>query len=243
MFISFCTAFVNSPTRRGAFGVYMKPIGINNVSDLLTPRHRLSIDGFFKQQTKKGMEMKKLFVFAGVAAVVSAGAYATDDAATLLAKKTVTSKNYVDTALATKQPILTAQDGDYAVLYPGDGEDDGAVRTRAIITSVSDYDEGNELVTVGGVNTALAGKQNALPNNTVGKLVTYNGAMGSVGSADVYDSTSTYSTQQNALVKANQVNAAVSAGFNGVLTCANQDCTLWQIDTTMSGTYVPQNQQ
>ena len=190
------------------------------------------------------MNTRNKFILAGALSAVAFGAYATDDAATLLAKKTVTSKNYVDTALATKQPILEAQDGDYAVLYPGDGEDDGAVRTRAIITSVSDYDDGNALVTVGGVNTALAGKQDTLPNNTVGKLVTYNGAMGSVGSADVYDSTSTYSTQQNALVKAKQVNAAISAGFNGVLTCADSPtCSLWQIDTTMSGTYVPQNQQ
>ena len=189
------------------------------------------------------MRIKSFIISGALGAIISGGAYA-DDAATILAKKTVTSKNYVDTALATKQPILTAQDGDYAVLYPGDGEDDGAVRTRAIITSVGDYADGNELVTVGGVNTALAGKQNALPNNTAGKLVTYNGAMGSVGSADVYDSTSTYSTQQNALVKAKQVNEAISAGFNGVLTCVDSPaCTLWRIDDTMSGTYVPQNQQ
>lgn len=189
------------------------------------------------------MRTKNILIIAGVAMVASTGAYATDDAATLLAKKTVTSKNYVDTKLSGKQPVLTEQDGDYAVLYPGDGDGAGAVQSRAIIDNVYSYDEGNELVTVGAVNSVLVQKQDALPNQTAGKLVTYNGAVGSVGSADVYNSGSSYSSQQNALVKANQVNAAVSAGFSDVLTCANQDCTLWEIDTTMSGTYVPQNQQ
>ena len=183
--------------------------------------------------------LKKSLIFSGFMAIIAGNAFATGE-------NIVTSKAYVDHEVATKQAILSAQDGDYAVIYPNsvNDVDDGAVTARAILTDVGAYDDGNELVTVGAVNTALAGKQNVLPNNTAGTLVTYNGAVGSVGSANIYNSSSSYSGQTDAIVRAEHVNAAVAAGFAEHLTCSNPPtCTLWQVNSTMNGTYVPQNQQ
>ena len=114
--------------------------------------------------------MKKLFVLAGVAAVVSAGAYATDDAATLLKKKTPTSQNYVDTQVGTKQnkiPVSgtnTATPGTSVVMYTGTA---GTIGERAIYSGTS-YTSGdaNKLVTAGSLNGTVA----AIPTITTSKL-------------------------------------------------------------------------
>ena len=189
----------------------------------------------------------RFIIAAALSAVTTAGAYATDDAATLLKKKTVTSQNYVDTALATKQPILQGKEGNYAVVYPVTGTDEaGEVGERAIINYIGDADYEGELVTAGAVKTALDSKQAVIQGSNAlnGKVITYTGTVGQVGTKDVYNSSNAYSGQGSALVEAQHVNAAVSAGFNGILTCADAPtCSLWQIDTSMSGTYVPQNQQ
>ena len=221
---------------------FPKAVGVNKSVIFEHPDRQIFIDGFLIPQ-KKGMEMKKgnIFMVAGALSAVFGGAYA-DDAATILAKKTVTSKNYVDT---TRQPILQAQDGDYAVLYPGDGDDDGAVRPRAIVDYIAEADYEGELVTAGAVKTALDAKQPLIEGNSTlnGKIITYTGTAGTVGSKDVYNSANAYTGQTTALVEARHVNAAVADGFSKILSCVDAPgCTLWRIDDTMSGTYVPQNQ-
>ena len=113
--------------------------------------------------------MKKIFVFAGVAAVVSAVAYA-DDAATLLKKKTPTSQNYVDTQVGTKQnkiPVSgtnTATPGTSVVMYTGTA---GTIGERAIYSGTS-YTSGdaNKLVTAASLNGTVA----AIPSITTSKL-------------------------------------------------------------------------
>ena len=180
----------------------------------------------------------KITIAAVIGALVTMPTIAADP--TPAERKTVTSVGYVT---RTRQPIIEAKQGDYVVMYPNDdnGDADGEVQERGIITNVYNYDEGNELVTVGGINTALSTKQDAIPAGTSGNLVTYNGQSGSVGSAAVYNATGTYNSQTGSLVQAQHVNRAAQNAFNAHVTCANPpDCTLWNINE-LSGTYVPHN--
>ena len=191
--------------------------------------------------------MKRTFLFAIIASILSINAYAVTSTVT----STVTSKDYVDNAVATKQAIIPAQSGDYVVMYPNDenGDDDGAIGMRQIITDVGNYTDGNELVTVGAINNALQDKQDIIPAGTNGNLVTYTGTAGTVGSASVYNASNSYSGQTTALVQAQHVNAAAMNAFNAHLTCNQYDtsgtqtaehCLLWNVNN-LSGTYVPGN--
>ena len=164
---------------------------------------------------------------------------------------TVTSRGYVDAAVATKQAKIPAQSGDYAVMYPNstNGESDGAIGARAIIGNLDNYDDGTELPTAGAITRALQDKQNLIPGGTNGNLVTYTGTAGSVGSASVYNASNSYSGQTTALVQAQHVNAAAMNAFNAHLTCNQYDtsgtqtaehCLLWSVNN-LSGTYVPGN--
>ena len=195
------------------------------------------------QQVKRGENMSKKLLFGLIASVLSINAYATSS--------TVTSRDYVDNVVATKQAKIPAQSGDYVVMYPNseNDEDDGEIGMRAIITDVGDYDEGNELVTVGAINSALQDRQNQISAGTSGNLVTYTGSAGSVGSASVYNGSNAYSGQTTSLVQAQHVNAAAANAFNAHITCntyatpndPTSECVLWNVNN-LSGTYVPQNQ-
>lgn len=188
--------------------------------------------------------MKKICLIFGGILAIAGNAYAVTS--------TVTSKDYVDNAVATKQAIIPAQSGDYVVMYPNDdnGDDDGAIGMRRIITNVSSFGGGsNELVTVGAINSALQNKQDVIPAGTSGNLVTYTGTVGTVGSASVYNASNSYSGQTTALVQAQHVNAAAMNAFNAHLTCNTYDtsgtqtaehCLLWNVNN-LSGTYVPGN--
>ncbi len=187
---------------------------------------------------------KKLLLLGAVASIITINS-------SFGVSSTVTSRGYVDAAVATKQAIIPAQSGDYVVMYPNDdnGDDDGVIGMRQIITDVTDYDEGNELVTVGAINSALQDRQNIIPAGTSGNLVTYTGTAGTVGSASVYNASNSYSGQTTALVQAQHVNAAAMNAFNAHLTCNQYDtsgtqtaehCLLWSVNN-LSGTYVPGN--
>lgn len=116
------------------------------------------------------MNTRNKFILAGALSAVAFGAYATDDAATLLAKKTVTSKNYVDTQVATKQNKIPAANtnsgtpGTSVVMYTGTA---GTVGERGIYSGTS-YTSGdaNKLVTAASLNGTVA----AIPSITTSKL-------------------------------------------------------------------------
>ena len=178
--------------------------------------------------------LKKSLIYTGIMAAIAGNAYATGE-------NIITSKNYVDTTVAAKQPTLTAHDGDYAVLYPGDGDADGEVGERVIINYIGDADHEGELITAGAVATALNAKQDAIEGSNAlnGKVITYSGTTGETGTKDVYNSSAQYNTQTNALVMANQVNGAITGGLNQLVTCAEYStandptsgCILYQINT------------
>ena len=165
---------------------------------------------------------------------------------TAMAGTTLTSKDYVDTAVLGKQPKISGTNGS-AITY---GASAGAYNERAIVTSVGTDANATTLPTAGAVVKGLNGKQEAIAGGTSGNLVAYSGTAGTVGVQTVYKTTSTYASQPTALVQAQHVNTATQNAFNAVMTCnqhdpsvaeadwSNENCWLWQVNN-LSGTYVP----
>ena len=138
----------------------------------------------------------------------------------------------MDSQVDTKQANLAGSGANVAVTYPD--STGGTPNSRTIGTSVT---TGTNLVTTGGVNTALNEKQQKISGDA-NTVVTYTGTSGGTGQKAVYNSSGSYTA--SALAEAGHVNAAVKNGFNAHLTCANQECTLYNVNT-LSGTYVPAN--
>jgi len=93
------------------------------------------------------------------------------------------------------------------------------------------------------VDAQVGTKQQKL-SGTSGTVVTYTGSAGTVGSRAIYSTGDTYSSQQNALVEANQANTAIQNGLNSHVTCnttatdGTGRCLLWSINSA-NGTYMP----
>ena len=178
------------------------------------------------------MKTKSIITGAFIGAIAATGAYAAGE-------NIVTSKYYVDTEVATKQPKLLDNGSDVAVTYPA--QLGGTPNQRTIGTSVT---TGDNLVTTGGVNTALNAKQQKI-SGTQNTVVTYGATDGATGSKAVYNASGSYTS--GALAEAGHVNTTVINGFNAHLTCADpvngtsSNCNLWQINDLTGGTYVPHN--
>ena len=178
------------------------------------------------------MRYKHIFVAITAVMLGFGGAYA---------GTTLTSKDYVDTAVAGKQPAITGPNG-YAVTY---GASAGAYNQKQIKTSVGSDTSDPSLPTTGAVVKGLNGKQAAIAPGTSGNLVTYSGTEGSVGSATVYNSSNAYDGQTTALVQAQHVNSAITSGLTDHITCHTYDsdpnkphtpenCWLWQVNSVSS---------
>ena len=191
-----------------------------------------------------------------MAVVMIIGAAHAETAEEMLKYKRVTSQQYVDDAVADKQAKIGAESGDYVVVYPnstgGDTAHDeaGEINKRHIADTLTTGNgvTGDDLPTVGAVNTGLNDKQQKL-SGTSGDLVTYGATTGAVGSQKIYNSGTSYTGQQQYLVQAQHVNAAVADGFDRHITCysyetgyENNDahCLGWVVNSMSSGTYVPQ---
>ena len=164
------------------------------------------------------------------------------------ASKTVTSQNYVDDQIATKQPILNADEADLrnnVVMYTNQA---GTVAAKPISETLSGTGIDNNLPTVGAVNTGLADKQNIIPAKDTTKVVTYTTSQGSVGEHDIYQgATATYNP--NGLIESSHANNAIVKGLNEHLTCApngidpvSNNCWLWQINDQAAGTVYTEHQ-
>ena len=176
------------------------------------------------------MNKTSKFIIAAALSAVSAGAYA-------VGENIPTSRAYVDANIATKQAVLPRQGTEnVAVTFPT--TTGGTPGTRTINTILGSSTSDSGLSTTGAVNTALNAKQGTI-TGTANSVVTYTGTQGGISSKGVYNSGNAYSGQTGSLAEAQHVNSAVANGFNAHLTCANQDCTLWNVNT-VSGTYVPQ---
>ena len=105
--------------------------------------------------------MKRTFLFATIASILSINAFA-DPA-------TITTQDYVDTADALKQDKITAGTTGNVVLYNGTQNGQTQFSERAIYDGTNDYDEttdANKLITAGAVNTMAP----ELPTGTPGHL-------------------------------------------------------------------------
>ena len=154
----------------------------------------------------------------------------------------VTSKAYVDFQISQKQPILNAEGTDLTnnvVMYTDEA---GTVEAKPISNTLTGNNIGDNLPTVGAVNTGLAGKQANIPaGTTAGNVVTYSGNEGQVGEKAVYNASASYNA--NALVQANHVNDAIQQGLNSHLTCVTSDkdpatnqCWVYEINTQAANT-------
>ena len=87
------------------------------------------------------------------------------------------------------------------------------------------------------VDTNVATRQDAATANNANTVMTYTDTAGTVGTKAIYDSTSSYAEQQNALVSADVANAAIMNAINMEFECAEWnpafeegvDCWKWRI--------------
>ena len=195
--------------------------------------------------------MKGRIIILGVILMIGA-AYADPDPNTI-----VTSQAYVDTQVATKQPLLEKKSSaNFIVTYPvNDSNDPGYATNTPTSREITDTwttttaADLAKVPTVGIVNTQLADKQNKIGGLTANTVITNTGTAGTVGSKPVYSESAAYSGDNTtALLQANQANNAIQNGLNAHLTCTswvttpvdhtndNDYCLTWQINS-LSGPY------
>lgn len=189
-----------------------------------------------------------LFVGIMASVVVICGAYSD----TPTDKKTVTSKYYVDTQVATKQDKIPGKvsGSSYVMTHPT--TTGGTPGSKQVVASLGTSTTASTLVTTGAINTGLNLKQEKIAAGNTGDVVTYTGTAGTVSSRGTYSSGAAYSDQTDALVSAGHLNTAISNGFNAHLTCdswedgydantpnAEDHCLTYRVNE-LSGIYVPQ---
>jgi len=185
---------------------------------------------------EKSMKFKYVVLFFAFALIFNGSAFA--------AGQIITTKEYVDTAVAAKQDALSGTNG-YAVTYGGSA---GTTGQRQIVTSLGSDTTATTLPTTGAVVAGLNNKQAKL-NGPANSVVTYTGTSGGTSSQGVYQASGSYNSQTNSLAEAAHVNAAVANAFNAHLTCGRyatpgdttSNCLLWNVNN-LSGTYMPENQ-
>ena len=147
--------------------------------------------------------MKKLFVI--ILALFVGFAYAANETV-------VTSKKFVDAALAQKQPKFDGLGNDKLMLYSN--TTDGVVASRDIVTTLGSSTSDTSVPTVGAINAGLNTKQDTL-NGDAGWVAENTGIAGAVVQKPVYSATNNYS---NALVEVETLNNAVINAVNSELT-------------------------
>ena len=175
--------------------------------------------------------MKRTFLFATIASILSINAYAVS--------ATVTSKDYVDTTRQATIPASgtnSATPGDTVVTYTDTA---GTIGERGIFNPDTDYDwdnyevvEGHEgdLVTA-GIYEDLAGVDQAVSGGTEGSVPVYNW-LGRLGTAErgIYDGSNGYnsSTDADKLVTASALqNVSYEINNMPTKTVTYKTCTQW----------------
>lgn len=138
----------------------------------------------------------------------------------------ITTQTYVDNALNAKQAKITTTGTNKLMTY---GASTGATPgSRDIVSTLGTSTTATTVPTVGPIVTGINTKQDAV-NGRANYVITGTGTVGTVGEKPVYSATTNYA---NALVTAQTINAAVANAANSELTCVDNDCLLWQINTT-----------
>ncbi|MBO7509532.1 MAG: hypothetical protein J6T57_04635 [Alphaproteobacteria bacterium] len=159
--------------------------------------------------------MQKSLLLAVIATLCAGAAYAVPNTASV-----VTSKSYVDTAVAEKQAKIPGKEStNIALTYPS--TTGGTPGERTIYDSVGTSTSDTGLVTRGAVVSALQNKQDTITGGTSGSVAVYNSSGGISGnSKGIYNSTNAYSGQTTYLTQADHVNTAIKNGLNQHLSCA-----------------------
>ena len=96
------------------------------------------------------------------------------------------------------------------------------------------------------VDTAVAGKQDAIPaNDGAAQVLTNTGTPGAVGTKNIYDSNASYSEQTDSLITAGQFNTAVQNAIDTEFECVawnpndSTDCWLVQIRGVTDQSFLP----
>ena len=85
------------------------------------------------------------------------------------------------------------------------------------------------------VDSKLGEKQDIIPaNDGAARVLTNTGTAGEYGTRGIYDANGAYATQQNNLVDAASMNAAVQNAIDSEFECVDDDCTLFSVDTNAS---------
>ena len=146
----------------------------------------------------------------------------------------VTSKDFVDGTLSNLQTKISGPDG-YLAVY----SDSDQPASREIVLSLGSSTTSTTIPTGSAISIGLDNKQNKV-SGTAGYAMLGTSTAGTVSSKPIYSNTAQFST---ALVETGTLNSAVINGVNSELSCYDNDCTLWQINTTgpttMVGGYDP----
>lgn len=138
----------------------------------------------------------------------------------------VTTQTYVDNALNGKQAKITTTGTNKLMTY---GASTGATPgSRDIVSTLGTSTTATTVPEVGPIVTGLNGKQNTV-NGTANYVMTGTGTAGTLGEKPVYSATINYT---NALVTAQTINTAAATAANSELSCIDNDCLLWQINTS-----------
>jgi len=163
---------------------------------------------------------------------------------------TVTSQDYVDNVMNTKQNKIAATSGDRVVTYSTTA---GQTGSRAILddlsgTTATDTNFATAMAVVDPVDS----KNIQVLNIGAPNVLTYSGSYGSLTATPIYNNT--VNTFSNGLVDANTLNTAMMTVANNEMTCAQRatpgndssECILWKINTAAANplnttAYLPAN--
>ncbi len=145
----------------------------------------------------------------------------------------VTTQPYVDTAVATRQNIITTTGTNKLMTF---GSSAGNVGSRDIVSTLGTSTTETTIPEVGSIVVAINNKQNKLSAGTADSVMTGTGTAGRLGEKPVYSATNNYS---NALVTAQTINTAAMDAANGEMSCHSyvsgqsetpENCLLWAIN-------------
>lgn len=187
--------------------------------------------------------MNKKILFAIIATMIIPVVYADT--------VTVTSQDYVDNVMNTKQNKIAATSGDRVVTYSTTA---GQTGSRAILddlsgTTTTDTNFAAETA----VKDAISRKNQQVLNIGAPNVLTYSGKKGTLTATPIYNNT--VNTFSNGLVDANTLNTAMMAAANNEMVCSeyatgmpetDANCMLWEINTAAANpltttAYLPAN--
>lgn len=168
--------------------------------------------------------MRKIFYIIG--AILTLPAFADDT--------TITSREYVDNVMNTKQDKITTTGTSKLMIY---GSSAGDITSRDILTSISSSTADPRVPTKGATYTAVNKKNDEFVNISNQNIVTYTKSSGALMATPIYNNTT--NTFANGLIRAETLNTAATNAINNELTCSayatpgdtTSECLLWQINT------------